>query len=150
MDEALTIELIKRDWAAFVRQARLLGLGRPVRRGTRIDLVVRPPGSEEDFRAVLFCDEYDARPPLLDFANPKRPTDVGPLFWPRIQNAPMASVAIRGRTVPIICTPGTLGYHVHSSHSAEVHPRETWRLAVIASILHRFLNKMGPCQGRGV
>ena len=150
MDQALSIELIRRDWAAFVRQTRLLGLGRPVRHGTRIDLVVRPLGADEDFRAVLFCNDYDARPPLLDFANPARPDEVGPAFWPRIQNAPVTSVAIEGRSVPMICTPGTLGYHVHSSHSAEAHPRETWRLASVASILHRFLNKMGPYEGRGV
>ena len=150
MDELLAIQLIKRDWAAFVRQTKLLGLGRPVRRGTRIDLLVRPEGANEAFVAVLFCDDYDGRAPRLDFADPKNRKNVGREFWPRMANAPITSVEYEGRTLAIICTPGTYGYHIHSSHDKEAHPRETWKLPAVASLLHRFLTKMGPYQGRGV
>lgn len=150
MDTALAIKLIDRDWPAFIRQLRLLDLGVPELAGTRIDLVVTPTGSTDRFVAVLECDGYDAQAPLLDFADPDDRASLGAAHWPRIDGAPMNSVAIGGRSVPILCTPGTRGYHLHSSHIAETHAREIWRLPAVATLLHRFLRTMGPYQGRGV
>ena len=150
MDEELSIRLIERDWEAFHRQARLLALGEPVRSGTRIDLPVVPAGSDDRFVAVLLCDGYDAVAPLLDFADPDHPESLGAAFWPRMQAAPMNSVPLGGRTVPIVCTPGTRGYHAHPSHASESYRRETWRLPAVATVLHRLLRTMGPYVGRGL
>jgi len=149
VDGALASALIDRDWAPFLEQVRRLGLGEPARHDTRIDIAARPPGAEEDFLAVLLCDGYDAQAPVLDFADPADPTALGAAHWPRIDGAPMNSVAWDGRQLPIICTPGTRGYHLHPSHVAEQHPRERWRLPVVATLLSRFL-RMGPYRGRGV
>lgn len=150
MDEALAIKLIERDWEAFVAQSRRLALGDPIRTGTRIDLLTSPTGTDERFRPVLLCDGYDAQAPLLDFADLDDGDILGGPYWPRMQNAPMNSVTVAGRTMPIICTPGTRGYHLHSSHVAETYSRETWRLPTVASLLHVFLRKMGPYAGRGI
>ncbi len=149
MDESLVNAVIDRDWTRFVGQAHRLGFRDPTRTNTRIDLPVRPPGTEEDFLAVLLCDGYDAQPPLLDFADPEYPEQLGGAHWPRIEGAPMNSVLWNGRTVPIICTPGTRGYHLHQSHCSEQHPRESWRLSAVVTIVWRFL-RMGPYKGRGI
>ncbi len=150
MEEALTLQLIERDWPALLHQARVLGLGEPTRTGTRIDIPVIPVDSDDRFLAVLLCADYDAVAPLLDFADPEDPALTGRSYWPRMASAPINGVEIGARYVPIICTPGTLGYHIHSSHSAEVHPRETWRLPVVATLVYKFLRTMGPYTGRGV
>lgn len=150
MDEGFAIKAIERDWDRFVAQLRRLGLGEPSRGGTRIDVMASPVGTTDRFRAVLLCDGYDAVAPLLDFADLEDPDLLGGPYWPRMQNAPMNSVVVGGRTVPIICTPGTRGYHLHSSHVNEAHAREVWRLPAVASVLHAFLRRMGPFTGRGV
>jgi hypothetical protein len=150
MDDALAIKLIERDWQAFVEQAARLGLGQPVRDGLRIDLPVTPIGTEEVFWAVLLCDGYDAQAPLLDFADAEKPELLGAAYWPKLSNAPMNAVVVDGRSVPIVCTPGTRGYHLHSSHVNEAYERVTWRLPAVASLLHTFLRKMGPYTGRGL
>lgn len=150
MDDALAIKLIERDWPRFVEQAARLGLGRPVRDGTRVDVPVTPVGTDDTFRAVLMCDNYDAQAPLLDFADLDRPELLGAPYWPRMSTAPMNTVVVEGRSVPIICTPGTRGYHLHSSHANEAFGRETWRLSAVASLLHAFVHKMGPYTGRGL
>lgn len=149
MDDALVNSLIDRDWAPFLEQVRRLDLGEPTRANSRIDIPVQPLDTDAEFLAVLFCDGYDAQAPLLDFADPEKPAQVGGPYWPRIEGAPMNSVVWNGRTVPIICTPGTRGYHLHESHAAEQHPRERWRLPVVATLVARFL-RMGPYRGRGV
>jgi len=149
VDDALVNALLDRDWEPFAEQVRRLGLGDPSHANSRINIPVEPPGTDDEFLAVLFCDGYDAQAPLLDFADPNNPADVGGPYWPRIEGAPMNSVVWNGRTVPIICTPGTRGYHLHQSHVAEQHPRERWRLPVVATLLARFL-RMGPYRGRGV
>lgn len=149
MDDALANSLIDRDWAPFLNQVRRLGLADPTRDGTRIDLPVRPKDSEDDFVAVLLCDGYDAQAPLLDFANPSDPEALGGPYWPRMETAPMNSIPLDGRQVPIICTPGTRGYHLHTSHVAEQHDRKAWRLPAVAVLLSRFL-RMGPYRGRGL
>jgi hypothetical protein len=149
VDDALASALIDRDWAPFLAQVRRLGLGEPRRTDTRIDIPARPPKSEDELLAVLFCDGYDAQAPMLDFADPEDSSKVGGAYWPRIEGAPMNSIQWNGRTVPIICTPGTRGYHLHQSHVAEQHPSETWRLARVAGLLSRFL-RMGPYGGRGL
>ena len=119
METELVEALLVRDWGAFVAQARRLGLGRPVRRGTRIALTISPRGIDERFRVVLLCEDYDAVAPLLDFADLKTGKELGREHWPRMQNAPYNEIAFRGRQVPILCTPGTLGYHLHPSHCNE-------------------------------
>jgi hypothetical protein len=150
MDAALVGAVIDRDWPALSAQVARLGLGSPDRAGMEIRILARPAGADEDYLAVLECDGYDAIAPLLDFADPQDPTQRGRRFWPRMAAAPMNSVTVGDRPVPIICTPGTRGYHIHASHHAETHPRSTWRLAAVATLLHRFLNQMGPYQGRGL
>jgi hypothetical protein len=150
MDSTLVAKLIERDWPTFLRQLRLLDLGVPELAGTRIDMIVAPRGSTDQFVAVLECDNYDAQAPLLDFADMDDRASLGAAHWPRIEGAPMNSVSIDGRSVPILCTPGTRGYHVHSSHMGETHAREVWRLPAVATLLHRFLRMMGSYQGRGL
>lgn len=150
MDEALSTRIIKRDWTAFTEQAARLRLGQPALEGTRIDLSVTPAGTSDRFRAVLFCDGYDAQAPLLDFADLNDPALLGGPYWPKMANAPINSVEVGGRTVPIICTPGSRGYHLHSSHSGEVFERKTWLLPAVATLLHRFVHEMGPYGGRGL
>jgi len=150
VEDALTTAVIKRDWLPFVQQLRRLGLGPPERDGVRIDVFLRPQGTEEHFRAVLQCDGYDAQAPLLDFADPNDGSLLGPPYWPKMASAPMNSIEFEGRQLPIICTPGTRGYHLHSSHAAESHSPSIWRLPRVASLLARFVNKMGPYQGRGL
>jgi hypothetical protein len=149
MQDELAEALIERDWSPFLEQARRLCLGVPVRTGIRVDISVRPVKSDQDFAAVLFCDDYDSQAPLLDFCDPAAPASLGAEHWPRMSNAPMNSIPFQGRQVPILCTPGTRGYHLHSSHHTEDHPRTTWRLANVASLLSMFM-RMGTYQGRGV
>lgn len=150
MDDELVTTLIDRDWAPFVDQVRRLRLGDPERDGIRINTLVRPDGTDDEFHAVLLCDGYDAQAPVLDFADLDNPELLGAPYWPRMAGAPMNSITLDGRHLPIICTPGTRGYHLHDSHRAEQHARETWRLPRVVSILARFLRRMGPYQGRGL
>jgi hypothetical protein len=149
VDAELVSGLIDRDWPMFVEQARRLELGEPTRTDLRIDIPVRPAGAEEDFLAVLLCEEYDAQAPILNFADPQDPSRLGASHWPRIDGAPMNSVPWQEEILPIVCVVGTRGYHVHSSHCTEIHPRCAWRLPVVATVIHRFLH-MGPYRGRGV
>lgn len=150
MDTELVLAVIDRDWQVFIAQAARLGLGAPRRTGVEIGIPVRPAGTGEDYLAILECDGYDVAAPLLDFANPEHPDQRGGPCWPRMGSAPMNQITIGNRSVPIICTPGTRGYHLHISHVHEAHPRTTWRLSAVATLLHRFLTQMGPYQGRGV
>lgn len=150
MDAALIHAVIDRDWPALTAQAARLGLGSPHRTGMEIHIPVRPAGASEGYLAILECDGYDAVAPLLDFADPEHPDQRGGRFWPQMGTAPMNSVALGERSVPIICTPGTRGYHLHPSHAQENHPRSTWRLSAVATLLNRFLTQMGPYQGRGI
>ena len=150
MDAALVHAAIDRDWPGLSAQAGRLRLGSPSRAGMEIHILARPTDADEDYLAVLECDGYDAVAPLLDFANPQDPAQRGRQFWPQMATAPMNTVAVGDRSVPIICTPGTRGYHIHTSHHAESHPRSTWRLAAVATLLHRFLAQMGPYRGRGL
>ncbi len=150
MDSSLVSGLIDRDWAPFVEQARRLGLGEPRRHADRIDLLVTPKGASEQFRAVLFCDDYDAVPPLLDFVDVETGKQLGRGYWPRMSEAPYNEVIAQGRSVPILCTPGTRGYHLHASHSSETHDKRIWLLPRQADLLARLLNRMGTYQGRGL
>jgi hypothetical protein len=149
MDTELVNELIDRDWAPFLTQARRLGLGETQRSGERIDVVVTPLGSEERFCAVLLCDGYDALAPVLDFADPAT-GERGREQWPRMGNAPYNSIVYGGEHLPILCVPGTRGYHLHPSHCAESHDKKIWTLPRQASLLARLMRQMGPYQGRGV
>jgi hypothetical protein len=149
MDAALSNALIDRDWEDFTTQVGRLKLGWPERDGTRIDVVVTAPGTTEQFCAALLCDDYDAIAPVLDFADLADPALLGRVHWPNIEGAPYNSVTYDGRYLPILCVVGTRGYHIHSSHSAEQHPKSSWRLPVVASRLHWFL-RMGRLVGRGV
>lgn len=150
MDAALVEAVIERDWPRFLEQAARLQLGTPTRKEIRIDLTVQPAGVDEMFRAVLRCDGYDGQAPLLDFAALNDPERMGREYWPRMANAPMNAIEFEGRHLPIICTPGTRGYHLHQSHMAEAHDPKVWRLARVASLLARFLRRMGPYAGRGL
>lgn len=150
MDAALTEALIDRDWAPFVAQARRLGLGTPTRTGSRVDMIVVPRETDEQFRAVLLCDDYDAVAPLLDFADVEVGESLGREHWPRMGGAPYNEIAYRGRSVPILCTPGTRGYHLHPSHCSEVHDKRIWRLARQAALIARLMTQMGPYIGRGL
>lgn len=138
MDAALVEAAIDRDWGAFARQAVRLGLGDPTRTSERIDLTIRPAGADKDYFAVLFCDNYDVQAPFLDFAHKAGSDELGRGFWPKMSGATIAEIGRDGRSVPIICSPGTLGYHLHSSHCSEQHPPSTWRLPRVASLLHGF------------
>ena len=135
---------------AFAAQSALLGLGTPVRTDTDIFVPLKPIESSDEFLAVLGCDDYDVVAPLLDFADPGNPAERGGAYWPKMEGAPMNSIAYAGRTVPIICTPGTRGYHLHTSHKAESWPASTWKLPKVASLLARFAHEMGPYGGRGL
>lgn len=150
MDDALAISVIERDWADFTAQSARLGLGVPTRNGIEIFLPLRPAGTNEQFLAVLRCDDYDVVAPLLDFADRHTPTARGAAHWPKMRDAPMNTISIGSVTLPIVCTPGTRGYHLHQSHNAEQHPRSTWRLPAVASVLWRLAQRMGPYEGRGV
>jgi hypothetical protein len=149
MDAELVTLLIDRDWAALLAQARRLGLGAPERVEHRIDLVVSPPDTSERFRAVLLCDGYDAVAPLLDFADLKT-GELGNEHWPRMAGAPYNAINYGGRNLPILCTPGTRGYHLHPSHCGESHDKATWTLPRQASLLARLMSQMGSYTGRGV
>src|ERR1022692_2134693 len=150
MDIELVNAVIDRDWAAFAAQSRQLGLSEPRRTGTDIFSLILRSAPTEEFRAVLGCDDYDAVAPLLDFADPADPATRGASYWPKMASAPMNSIVYDGVAMPIICTPGTRGYHLHPSHAAENWPSDTWRLPKVASLLWRFSRRMGPCQGRGL
>ena len=150
MDIELVHAVIDRDWAAFAAQSGRLGLGTPIRTGTDIFVPLQPTGASEEFLAVLGCDEYDMIAPLLDFADPGSPAERGGAYWPKMGGAPMNSIVYAGRTIPIICTPGTRGYHLHTSHAAESWPASTWKLPKVASLLWRFAHGMGPYRGRGL
>lgn len=150
MDTALSILAIERDWAAFAAQCARLGLGQPTRTGIEVFVPLVPVATTDRFLAVLSCDDYDLIAPLLDFADPDQPGQRGGPHWPKMADAPMNSVAVHDTTVPIVCTPGTRGYHLHSSHSAEQHPRSTWSLPRVAALLWHLTQNMGPYQGRGV
>lgn len=150
MEPELVETLLDRDWGAFVAQTRRLGLGRPTRCCTRIALTVSPPGTDERFRAVLLCDDYDAVAPLLDFADLRTGKDLGRAHWPRMRDAPYNEITFGGRHVPILCTPGTRGYHLHPSHHTEVHDKAIWTLPRQASLLGRLMTQMGPYCGRGM
>lgn len=141
--------LIDRDWAAFAAQSRLLGLGEPRRAGTDIFVAVCPAGTDDEYLAILSCDGYDATAPLLNFGDPADPADRGGSHWPRMAGAPMNAISYNAVTVPIICTPGTRGYHLHPSHAAESWPASTWRLPKVASLLWWFTHT-GQYQGRGL
>jgi hypothetical protein len=150
VDIELVNAVIDRDWAAFAAQSARLGLGTPTRTITDILVPLQPIGSSEEFLAVLSCDDYDVIAPLLDFADPGNPAERGGPYWPKMADAPINSIAYAGRTIPIICTPGTRGYHLHTSHKAESWPASTWKLAKVASLLWRFTHKMGAYHGRGL
>jgi hypothetical protein len=149
MDPELVQQLIDRDWAPLLAQARRLGLGEPKRHEERIELLVTPQGTDTRFRAVLLCDGYDATAPLLDFADPET-GELGCAHWPHMANAPYNAITYDGRHVPILCTPGTRGYHLHPSHRGEHYDKSIWKLARQASLLGRLMTQMGPYVGRGV
>ena len=143
-------QLIDKDWPDFVSSSRRLGLGEPSRADATLSLLCSPSGSSDKFLAVLTCDNYDAQAPLLDFADPTGSGDTGRQWWPRMESAPLNNIMLGSRHLPILCVPGTLGYHLHPSHCNEQHTRTTWRLPVSSTILHRLLHQWGPYQGRGV
>lgn len=151
MDIALVSRLVDRDWPAFELACQRLAVGTPTRRdATTITVACTPHGSEDRYLAVIECDDYDAQAPLLDFADPDDPTAVGRQWWPLMTAAPYNNVnRPDGGHLPILCVPGTRGYHLHSSHSAEIHDRVIWRLPTTAALLHRLLHRWGPYQGRG-
>jgi hypothetical protein len=150
VDIELVTAVIDRDWADFAAQSRRLGLGTPRRAGTDIFVPIQPAGTTEEFLAVLSCDGYDTIAPLLNFADPADPAARGGPYWPRMASAPMNSIVYDDMAVPIICTPGTRGYHLHPSHAAESWTPGTWRLPKVASLLWRLSHGMGTYQGRGL
>ena len=150
MDTELSIKLVERDWAALAAQCSRLDLGQPRRLDLDVFITVPVAEATEQFVAVLECDEYDALAPLLDFTDPEVPTRRGAPYWPKFADAPMNSVTVGTRTVPILCTPGTRGYHLHQSHHAEHFERTTWPLARSATLLWRLTHEMGSYEGRGV
>jgi hypothetical protein len=150
VDIELVHAIIDRDWAAFAAQSAPRGIGNPNRTDTDILIPLQHLGSSDEFLAILSCDDYDTIAPLLDFANPGNPAERGGAYWPKMAGAPMNSIAYADRTIPIICTPGTRGYHLHTSHKAESWPASTWKLPKVASLLWRFAYEMGPYGGRGL
>jgi hypothetical protein len=150
MDSLLVASLIERDWDPFVVACRTLAVGTPSRDGERILIPCRPSGTDDEYLAVIECDDYDAEAPLLDFANPDDPSVFGRPWWPNMQGAPYNGIVIGNRDLPILCVKGTRGYHLHSSHSAEQYERSSWRLPVTATLLHRLLHQWGPYVKRGL
>lgn len=150
MDAELSINLVERDWAALVAQCSRLNLGQPRRTGLDVFIKVRVEKVDEEFMAVLECDEYNALAPLLDFADREDLTRRGAPYWPKFADAPMNSVVIGTRAVPILCTPGTRGYHLHQSHRAERFAPADWPLSRSAALLWRLTHEMGPYERRGV
>lgn len=149
MDADLVSALIDRDWGPFLAQVRRLGLSEPIRSGERIDVPTVVPRTEERFVAVLLCDGYDALAPLLDFST-EIGGEVGRPHWPRFDAAPYNAITYNGRDVPILCTPGTRGYHLHPSHHTEVHDKSIWTLSCQATLIARLMTRMGNYQGRGL
>lgn len=150
MDAELSVMLVERDWAALVAQCSRLHLGQPRRVDLDVFITVPVEHANVQFTAVLECDEYDALAPLLDFVDPEDPALRGAPYWPKFTDAPMNSVAIGTRTVPILCTPGTRGYHLHQSHNTERFERTAWPLARSATLLWRLTHEMGTYERRGV
>ena len=66
-----------------------------------------------------------------------------------MRDAPYNEIAYGGRRVPILCTPGTLGYHLHPSHHTEVHDKSIWDLPPGEPALPAH-DPDGPLLGRGV
>lgn len=150
MDAALSIRLIERDWAALAAQCSRLRLGDPRREGLEVFIGVPVAEVDDPFEAVLECDEYNAVAPLLDFVDPADPMRRGAPYWPKFETAPMNNIEIGARKVPILCTPGTRGYHLHNSHRAERFEPAAWTLAYSADLLWRLTHQMGAYQGRGL
>ena len=150
IDEELVTRVIDRDWRDFEAACRRLGVGIPTIAGQRISIPCIPAASADQYLAIVECVDYDAQAPLLQFADPAGSGDIGRQWWPRMATAPINNIVLDGAHTPILCVPGTLGYHLHPSHCNEQHPRTAWRLPVVAAILHRFLHQWGPYQGRGL
>jgi hypothetical protein len=145
MDTALSIEILRRDWNKALEIAEPLGL--MLSRDVDAPLVVYAeyvfPNADK-YVAVFLCKDYDEQPPALDFANPDDLANRGRQWWPQMTSAP---IAIENGIV--LCIPGTLGYHTHSSHKAEVHKKEIWYLPRVLSIVGKFF-RMVPYLGRGL
>lgn len=150
MDAELSIRLVERDWAALAAQCSRLHLGDPRREGLEVFIAVPVTEVDDPFEAVLECDEYNAVAPLLDFVDLSDPTRRGAPYWPKFETAPITSIEIGDRKVPMLCTPGTRGYHLHPSHRAERFEPTAWPLARSANLLWRLTHEMGTYQGRGV
>ena len=150
MDAELSIKLIERDWAALAAQCARLYLGEPKLVDLQVFITVVIEEADGPFLAALECDDYNVQAPLLDFADPDDPVHRGKPYWPKYANAPMNSIMIGERNVPIMCTPGTRGYHLHTSHAAERFDPSTWPLALSATLLWRLTHEMGDYQGRGL
>jgi hypothetical protein len=71
---------------------------------------------------------------------------------PRVLDPPAEQFGAHaaGRNVPILCTPGTRGYHLHPSHCGEAHDKAIWTLSRQASLLGRLMSQMGTYLGRGL
>jgi len=147
MDRALSIRILDSHWERTLAQARSLGI--ETSRDEKDPLLVyvrycfQSPGDR--YLGLLSCEDYDEKPPRLDFANPENPADQGKQWWPKMSQAPV--VLENGQTV--LCTPGTRGYHEHSSHRGETHPKSVWYLPKVLSVLWKYFH-WGDYQGRGI
>ena len=147
-DPELTLDLIAEDLASAERQANSLGL--TLLRGEdqrAFDLYVpyeAPDG--EKYLIRLRCDSYDEKAPSFQFVNPDNIEETGPQWWPRMAGMGYAR-GDRGEVV--YCTPGLREYHQHSSHRNESHPKSTWKLARVVTLVWRYLHQSGTYTGRG-
>lgn len=148
MDPELNAACVDRDWPGFVEQVQRFGLAAPTRDRLNLYVPWTSPESDDDFVAWLRCDGYDATAPLLQFVDPDDWAVAGRRWWPSIPNATMNSISFEGNTIPIICTPGTRGYHLHQSHRGEAYERSVWALPKVATLLGRLFCRWGACQGR--
>lgn len=147
-DLELTLDLIAEDLPAAMRQARSLGLA--LWRGNdqqAIDLYISYMAPDTvEYVIRLRCDGYDEQAPSFQFVNPANLEETGPQWWPRMANISYA----RGDHGEVVyCTPGTREYHQHPSHRQEIHPKSTWKLARVVSLVWQYLYHSGSYIDRG-
>jgi hypothetical protein len=147
-DLELTLDLMAEDLPAAQCQARSLGLA--LQRGDgdhAIDLYI--PYMAPDGVAYLIrlrCDGYDEQAPSFQFVNPANPEETGPQWWARMANIGYP----HGDDGEVVyCTPGIREYHQHPSHRQEAHPKGTWKLARVVTLVWQYLYHSGPYAGRG-
>jgi hypothetical protein len=148
-DPQLALDLIAGDLPAAQVQANALGLELIRRAPESIDLLL-PHHTAQDNRDYLIrlrCDGYDGVAPSFQFVDPTNPDLTGGQYWARMSGIGYA----RGDLGEVVfCTAGVREYHQHPSHRGEVHPKSTWRLARVVTLVWDYFFRSGDYIGPGV